>query len=63
MKYAVVKDQRGLLRTALGYALRHREALGRFLDDGRLRMENNASERALRTGSEKNGARAGRTGS
>ena len=49
VQYGFVKDQRGLLRTALGYALRHREALCRFLDDGRLRMENNASERALRT--------------
>jgi len=43
-----VKDQRGLLRTAFGYAVRQREALIRFLDDGRLRLDNNASERALR---------------
>lgn len=40
--------ERGLAATALGYALRHKEALLRFLDDGRLRMENNGSERALR---------------
>ena len=40
---------RGPLATAFGYALRQREALRRFLDDGRLRLDNNASERALRT--------------
>ena len=47
-EYAKVKDIRGLLRTALGYFVRQREALCRFLDDGRLRLENNASERELR---------------
>jgi transposase len=40
---------RGLVATALGYSLRHEAALRRFLDDGRLRMENNAAERGLRT--------------
>ena len=43
-----VRGARGLVATAFGYAVRHREALSRFLDDGRLRLENNASERALR---------------
>ena len=43
-----VRVARGLVATAFGYAVRHREALSRFLDDGRLRLENNASERALR---------------
>ncbi len=43
-----VRGARGLVATAFGYSVRHREALSRFLDDGRLRLENNASERALR---------------
>jgi len=47
-EYAVVKDQRGLLRSALGYALRQRDALMRPLDDGRLVLDNNRSERELR---------------
>ena len=34
--------------TAFGYAIRQSDALRRFLDDGRLRLDNNASERALR---------------
>jgi transposase len=46
--YERVKDRRGLLRSAFGYVVRQREALSRFLDDGRLRLENNASERELR---------------
>lgn len=46
--YARVRDVRGPVASAFGYATRHREALCRFLDDGRLRLENNASERALR---------------
>jgi hypothetical protein len=45
---ARVRGVRGPIATAFGYALRHRQALQRFLDDGRLRLENNASERALR---------------
>jgi transposase len=49
VEYAKVKDTRGLLRSALGYAVRQQGALRRFLDDGRLRLDNNASERALRT--------------
>jgi hypothetical protein len=42
------KNQRGLLRSALGYCVRQKDALMRFLDDGRLEMTNNRSERALR---------------
>jgi transposase/uncharacterized coiled-coil protein SlyX len=41
-------DGRGLVATALGYSLRQESALRRFLDDGRLRMDNNGAERALR---------------
>lgn len=44
----VVSRERGLVASALGYAHNQREPLRRFLDDGRLRLENNASERALR---------------
>ncbi|WP_245769065.1 IS66 family transposase [Stigmatella aurantiaca] len=43
-----VRAERGLLPRALGYALRHQQALCRFLDDGRLLLDNNRSERALR---------------
>jgi transposase len=44
-----VRGVRGPVATAFGYATRHRDALSRFLDDGRLRLENNAAERALRS--------------
>jgi transposase len=47
-EYEKVRDQRGLLRSALGYAVRQQVALMRVLDDGRLVLENNRSERALR---------------
>jgi transposase len=40
--------ERGLVASALGYAIRQEGPLRRFLEDGRLRLENNASERALR---------------
>lgn len=40
--------ERGLVKKALGYGIRHEIALRRFLDDGRLRMDNNSSENALR---------------
>jgi transposase len=40
---------RSLVKKALGYAGRQERALNRFLDDGRLRMDNNLSENALRT--------------
>lgn len=43
-----VRNERGLLRSALGYAVRNKDALMRFLDDGRLVLDNNRSERALR---------------
>ena len=46
--HAVFKDQRGLVTKAFGYASRHEAALMRFLDDGRLRLDNNHSERAIR---------------
>jgi hypothetical protein len=46
--YEAVKHQRGLVRTALGYCVRQKAALLRFLDDGRLEMTNNHSERQLR---------------
>jgi len=48
VEYERVRDQRGLLRTALGYAHRQRGPLTRFYDDGRLKLDNNASERELR---------------
>lgn len=48
VQYARVKETRGLVATAFGYAVRQEAALRRFLDDGRLPMTNNHSERALR---------------
>lgn len=48
VEYARVKQERGSLRSALGYCVRQREALMAFLDDGRLRLDNNLSENALR---------------
>jgi transposase len=47
-QYARVKDTRGLVASAFGYAVRQETALRRFLEDGRLPMTNNHSERALR---------------
>lgn len=47
-EYEKVKHARGLLRSALGYVVRQEMALTRFLEDGRLSLENNASERELR---------------
>jgi transposase/outer membrane murein-binding lipoprotein Lpp len=43
-EYDKVKGVRGLLRSGLGYLLRQKDALMRFLEDGRLRMDNNHSE-------------------
>jgi hypothetical protein len=40
--------ERGVVNKALGYALRQELALRRFLDVGRLRMDNNLSENPLR---------------
>ena len=48
LEYERVRDQRGLLRTALGYAVRQRGPLSEFYADGRLKLDNNASERELR---------------
>ena len=45
----LTSEVRGLVNKALGYADRQELALRRFLDDGRLRMDNNLSENALRT--------------
>src|SRR3990170_755963 len=47
-EYEKVRNQRGLLCSALGYSVRQKDALMRVLDDGRLVMENNRSERELR---------------
>ncbi len=47
-QYARVKETRGLVAAAFGYAVRQEAALRRFLEDGRLAMTNNHSERALR---------------
>jgi transposase len=44
----LVRNQRGMLRSALGYADRQREALMRVLEDGRLVLDNNRSELELR---------------
>jgi transposase len=46
--YETEKSRRGLLRSAFGYAHRHQVALMRFLDDGRLRIDNNESERNIK---------------
>lgn len=46
--YEQVKHQRGMMRSALGYCIRQKDALMRFLDDGALEMTNNRSERQLR---------------
>ena len=45
----LTSNTRGLVSKALGYADRQQLALRRFLEDGRLRMDNNLSENALRT--------------
>ena len=49
VQHDLVRHQRGMLRSALGYAVRQKDALMRVLDDGRLALDNNRSERALRT--------------
>jgi transposase len=46
--YPEYEHQRGMLRSALGYCIRQKQALMRFLDDGALEMTNNHSERQLR---------------
>lgn len=47
-QYERCKNERGSLRSAFGYCVRQADALSRFLEDGRLRMDNNLSESALR---------------
>lgn len=47
-EYEKVEHQRGYLRKGLGYIVRQSAALRRFLDDGRLLLDNNRSERNLR---------------
>jgi transposase len=47
-EYEKVRAVRGPLRGAFGYLIRHKDALMRFLDDGRLRLDNNHSEGQLR---------------
>jgi transposase len=47
-EYESVREERGILRSAFGYAVRHKAALMRVLDDGRLLLDNNRSERELR---------------
>ena len=47
-QYDKVNDQRSSLRGALGYTVRQADALRAFLGDGRLRLDNNRSENALR---------------
>ena len=47
-EYAKVEDRRGALRSALGYTVRQAGALRAFLNDGRLRLDNNLSEGQLR---------------
>lgn len=48
-RFDAVGDARGLVRDALGYAVRQEAPLRRFLEDGRLVLTNNGAERALRT--------------
>ena len=47
-EYEKVRAVRGPLRSAFGYLMRQKIALMRFLDDGRLRLDNNHSEGELR---------------
>ena len=47
-EYEKVRAVRGPLRSAFGYLVRQKNALMRFLDDGRLRLDNNHSEGELR---------------
>jgi transposase len=48
VEYERVRNVRGVVRSALGYVVRQKAALMRVLDDGRLVLENNRSERELR---------------
>jgi transposase len=46
--YHDVREARGPLATAFGYAIRQRAPLSQFVADGKLRIDNNRSENALR---------------
>jgi transposase len=46
---ALFKEQRGYVRSALEYTHNQRDALLRFLDDGKLVLTNNRSERAIKS--------------
>ena len=48
IEWRKVEHQRGLLRTALGYVRNQREALLAYLEDGRLHMDNNRTEREIK---------------
>ena len=48
VEFEKVRNVRGALRDALGYTARPRGPLTAFLNDGRLEMTNNSSERELR---------------
>ena len=48
LEWAKVQNERGLLRSALGYLRNHREALMRYLDEGRLSIDNNHTERQIK---------------
>jgi transposase len=48
VEFEKVREQRGSLRSALGYSVRQKDALLRVLEDGRLVLDNNRSERQLR---------------
>jgi hypothetical protein len=41
-------SQKSATAKAIGYALTRRDALQRYCDDGRIEIDNNAAERALR---------------
>jgi len=43
-------SRKSVTADAIGYALNQWQALTRFLDDGRIEVDNNAAERALRAG-------------
>ncbi|MFI5302482.1 MAG: IS66 family transposase, partial [Polyangiales bacterium] len=45
LEYDKVRDERGMLRSALGYAVRQKDALLRVLDDGRLVLDSRVGGR------------------
>ncbi|MCC6642338.1 MAG: IS66 family transposase [Deltaproteobacteria bacterium] len=46
--YEQMRHQRGLLTSALGYSVRHKQALMRYLDDGRISIDNTHTERQIK---------------